>query len=88
MSRAEKIHAKEEQEHKERNLLFKDVGLDGISIMDLLKMEPGPVFGRVLKQLQYAVVGQASMPKFGKKVDEELSRRVGEFYKKSFKVGE
>jgi len=88
MSRAEKIHAKEEQEHKERNLWFKDVGLDGISIMDLLKMEPGPVFGRVLKQLQYAVVGQASMPKFGKKVDEELSRRVGEFYKKSFKVGE
>jgi hypothetical protein len=88
MQRAEKIHTKEEQEHKDRNLLFKDVGLDGISIMDLLKMEPGPAFGRVLKQLQYAVVGQASMPKFGKKVDEELSRRVGEFYKKSFKVGE
>ncbi|MBI2475568.1 hypothetical protein HYV69_04070 [Candidatus Uhrbacteria bacterium] len=88
MQRAEKIHAREEQEHKQRNLLFREAGLDGISLMDVLQMEPGPAFGRVLKQLQYAVVGQASMPSFGKNVDEELSRRVGEFYKKSFKIGE
>jgi hypothetical protein len=84
--RAEKIHAKEEQEHKDRNLLFKDVGLDGISLMDLLGLEPGPVFGRALKQVQSAVVGQATMPKFGKKVDEEIERRAGEFYKKAFEV--
>ncbi|MBI4713570.1 hypothetical protein HY771_00020 [Candidatus Uhrbacteria bacterium] len=88
MQRAEKIHAREEQEHKQRNLLFREVGLDGISLMDVLQMEPGPAFGRALKQVQSAVVGQAQMPVFGKKIDEEIERRAGEFYKKLFKTGE
>ncbi len=86
--RAEKLHARQEQEHKERLQLFGEVGLDGISLMDLLSMEPGREFGRALRRVQTAIVGKADMPTFGKKVDEEISRRAGEYYKKVFEKGE
>lgn len=87
MLRTEKIHAREEQEHRKRNRIFREVGLDGVAIMDLLEMDPGAKFGRALKQIQLAVIGQAQMPSFGKKTDEEISRRAGEYYRKTFEIG-
>jgi len=82
--RVEKMHARQEQEHRERLRLFQEVGLDGMSLLDLLEMDPGPQFGRILKQVQEAVVGKNEMPRFEKKKDAELSFRVGEYYKKMF----
>lgn len=87
MLRTEKIHAREEKEHRKRNRIFREVGLDGVALMDLLGMEPGEKFGRALKQIQLAVVGQAQMPSFGKKTDEEIERRAGEYYEKVFVKG-
>lgn len=87
MLRAEKIHAREEEEHKKRNRIFREVGLDGVALMDLLEMEPGAKFGRALKQIQFAVVGQAQMPAFGKQIDEEIGKRAADYYKKIFKIG-
>lgn len=87
MLRAEKLHAREEQEHKKRNRIFREVGLDGVALLDLLGMEPGAKFGRALKQVQLAVVGQAQMPRFGKQIEDEISRRAGEYYEKVFVKG-
>lgn len=85
--RAEKQHVLEEQEHKDRMRVFQEVGLDGISLMELLKMEPGPMFGKTLRQVQTAMIGNATMPSFGKKLDEEISKRALAYYKKTFDVG-
>jgi hypothetical protein len=86
--RAEKLHTRQEKEHRHRLHLFQEVGLDGISLMDLLGMEPGQEFGRALRRVQTAVVGEADMPSFGRKINEEISRRAGEYYKKVFEKGE
>lgn len=86
--RREKLHAREEQEHRRRLNVFQEVGLDGLSIMELLQAEPGPEFGKTLRRIQAAVVGRGVMPTFGKKIEEELERRAGEYYKKTFDVGE
>ncbi len=86
--RVEKLHARQEEEHREQLRLFQEVGLDGVSLMDVLGMEPGREFGRALRRVQTAVVGKADMPSFGRKIDEEISRRAGEYYKKAFEKGQ
>lgn len=86
--RLEKQHAHEEQEHRDRLRLFQEVGLDGVSLLELLGMEPGSAFGRVLKQVQGAVVGKNEMPTFSKSVHRELSSRVAAYYEKAFVKGE
>lgn len=86
--RVEKMHAREEREHHHRLRLFQEVGLDGLSLMELLDAEPGPEFGKALRRVQVAVIGEGEMPIFGKKINEEIERRAGEYYKKTFEVGE
>jgi hypothetical protein len=84
--RVEKLHARQEQEHRRCLQMFQEVGLDGISLMYLLGVEPGQEFGKTLRRVQTALVGKAEMPSFGRKIDEEISRRAVEYYKKVFEV--
>lgn len=78
--REEKQRVREEQEKKENNLLFQQVGLDGVALMDLLCMSPGPVFGKVLREIQAAILGEELMPRFSRGINEELDRRMSRFY--------
>ncbi|MBI5369974.1 hypothetical protein HZA85_02185 [Candidatus Uhrbacteria bacterium] len=86
--RAQREHLREQSEQRRRLRVFQQVGLDGLSLMELLGMEPGPEFGRTLREVQGAIVGERPMPVFGKKVNEEISRRAGEYYQKVFEKGE
>ncbi len=70
-----------------KNREFQQVGLDGIALLELFKMEPGPKFGRLLKQIQGAVIGEADMPAFPPSVRSEVDRRVSAFYQNTFKHG-
>jgi len=86
--RAQKELAREEREKKERFQLFKEVGLDGIALMDLLQMDPGPEFGLVLRRIHAAILGQGDLPKFGEQIDQELETRIAAFYQKIFPQGD
>ncbi len=88
MQRAEKIRSREKKEKSSRNNVFKTVGLDGMALMDLLKMEAGPEFGKVLRRIHSGIIGKGDMPKFGKTIDQEIERRSLAYYKKTFKQGE
>jgi len=78
--RVEKSRQREEAKKHEQNQAFRTAGLDGVALMDLLGMEPGPAFGRTLGRLQSAVLGKGHMPAFSDKIDEEISRRRTVFY--------
>ena len=86
--RAEKLHAREEAEHRRRLRVFGEVGLDGMSLMELLGMEAGKEFGKALRRVQAAVIGQGVMPAFGRSVDEEIGRRALNYYTRTFEKGE
>lgn len=86
--RAEKEAQRVSEEKRERNRIFKEVGLDGVAMMDVLGMEPGPEFGLALRRIQAAILGQGEMPRFGKKIDAEIEKRTEAFYGKRFKRGE
>jgi hypothetical protein len=75
------------QKTKERNRVFQQVGLDGMALLELFKMEPGPKFGALLKQIQEAVVGEAEMPALPAPIQTELNARVSAFYQNTFKHG-
>lgn len=75
------------QKTKERNRIFQQVGLDGMALLELFKMEPGPKFGALLKQIQEAVVGEAEMPVLPAPIQAELNERIGAFYQNTFKHG-
>ena len=71
-----------------QNRLFREVGLDGSAIMKLLGMNPGPKFGKLLQQIQGAILGKSKMPALDKGASKEIEDRAGRFYKKSFVKGE
>lgn len=78
--REEKQRKQAEQEKRTNNFLFQQVGLDGVALMDLLQMSSGPAFGKVLRDVQSAILGEEQMPRFAKGVNEELDRRMSQFY--------
>jgi hypothetical protein len=86
--RDKKLQLMEHDRATKRNQLFKEVGLDGIGLMDLLEIEAGPKLGKVLRQVQDAVIGKKDMVSFGKEFDKEIDKRVSLFYQKSFVKGE
>ena len=86
--RDEKEALRETQEKKERNRVLREVGLDGIAMMDVLGMESGPEFGLALRRIHAGIFGQGEMPRFGRKIDVEIEKRAGEYYKKLFEKGE
>ncbi|MBI5793856.1 hypothetical protein HZA87_02085 [Candidatus Uhrbacteria bacterium] len=86
--RAQKERERVEEEGRARNRLLKEVGLDGVALMDVLHMEPGRAFGLALRRIQAGMLGKAEMPTFGAKIDQEIEKRVAQFYQKAFKKGE
>lgn len=86
--RQEKLHEREAGEGIERNRVFKEVGLDGMGLMDLLGMDPGPKLGLTLRRIHAGILGRGDMPSFGKRIDKEISQRAGDYYKRVFEAGE
>ena len=86
--RARKVEEREREEKKVHNLTFQKVGLDGVALLDLFEMEPGPEFGNLLRRIQFAILGQGEMPTLDAKIKKEIEKRVGEFYNKIFVRGE
>lgn len=86
--RAEKERVREDKKKRARNVLFREAGLDGLGLMDLLRMEPGLKFGTVLAEIQSAIVGGTPIPKFTKEIDEEIERREDAYFKLVFPCGE
>lgn len=86
--RAEKERTREERRKRERNALFREVGLDGVALMDLLGMDPGPKFGETLRRLHDAIVGGTPLPRIKKEIDMELERRVAAYFERAFEKGE
>ncbi len=86
--RLEKYEQREKKKKTERNRLFQEAKLDGISLMDLLKMSPGPKFGKMLRKIHEAILGEGELPTFTSQIDQELQDRIAEFYNKSFVKGD
>jgi len=81
--RAEKDVEREERRKREMQAVFREVGLDGVALMDLLKLEPGPAFGAILRDVQDAIVEGRSLPNVGE-AKGELERRAAQFFEKTF----
>ncbi len=86
--RVEKMKDRELQEKQSRNNVFREVGLDGVALMELLGTEPGPKFGKELRRIHSGILGRGDMPKFGKTIDHEIEKRALAYYKKTFVAGE
>ncbi len=87
-ARARKEAVREEEEQHRRNRIFREVGLDGVALMDLLSASPGPEFGAMLRKIQACVLGKGEAPRFGARIDRELAARAGKFYERIFEKGE
>ncbi len=75
------------QEHKrQRQNLYRQAGLDGLALLDLFKMEPGPAFGRLLARVYDAAEGRAPLPALPAPAARELARRL-EAYAQGEKSG-
>ena len=57
-------------------------------MMDLLEMDPGPEFGRLLRRIHAAVLGQGDMPQLKTSVRKEVEERAGAFYNRMFVKGD
>lgn len=86
--RAEKERVREDRRKRALTAVFRDVGLDGVGLMDLLRMDPGPKFGAALRSVHEAISAGAPLPKLGKGMDEELERRVAAYAERVFEKGE
>jgi hypothetical protein len=73
-----------EEEKQRRNKIFREVGLDGESLLSLLAMQPGPLFGKALAQIHEAILGKGPLPAAAQPVQTEISRRMQAFYEKWF----
>ncbi|MFH1405098.1 MAG: hypothetical protein ABIH21_03315 [Patescibacteria group bacterium] len=85
--RVEKVMAYEQKKEKEKNMLFRKVRLDGAALLDLLQMEPGPEFGKLLHQIHKSILEDAPMPNLPKEVFSEIKNRAGNFYELMFGKG-
>ena len=86
--RMEQYEQREQKKKTERNRLFQETKLDGLSLMDLLKMSPGPKFGKVLRSIHEGILGEGELPTFTPHIDRELQERITAFYNKSFAKGD
>jgi hypothetical protein len=82
--RALKEQRREEERKRERQRAFRLSGLDGVALMELLRMDPGPQFGKALRVIQEAIAEGKPLPRFNASVDQELARRTAAFYEAAF----
>jgi hypothetical protein len=57
-------------------------------MLELLEMDPGPEFGRLLRRIQSAIVGRGTMPLLKKTIRQEIEKRAEAFYHRSFVKGD
>lgn len=81
--RQEKELARAAQDKKRRHAQFRSVGLDGVALLELLGMEPGPKFGNVLNALYAALDGMGPMPQLPAAAAKEIKRRVDAYQNKA-----
>jgi len=78
----------DEEERRHRQKLYREVGLDGVAILELLGMEPGPTFGTLLKQIHDAVEGRRSvMPNLPPDAKKTIDERIVAYHQKTFAQG-
>lgn len=78
--RAAKAEQRALEEKRERNRLFRVVGLDGVALMELLNMQSSPEFGTVLKRIHAAVSGEGNMPALRQELVYEIKERVRRYH--------
>lgn len=66
-----------ERKKQERTAVFRDHGLDGLALLDVLEMQPGPQFGTLLAQIHAAIEGEGRMPVLPAHAAMEVERRIG-----------
>ena len=72
---------------EQKRAVYREVGLDGDSLMDLLGMTPGPDFGKLLREVQGAVDRPEMMPDLSSESRQEVSKRIVEARKKILRFG-
>lgn len=86
--RLEAYQQRERKQQALRHRYFQEAGLDGTALMQLLQMKPGPQFGKTLRHIQEAILGEGEMPELGPAVTKELEERSLMFYRKMFVKGD
>jgi hypothetical protein len=74
--RARRAKLRAQIEKQRRNDKMRSVGLDGDSLLTLLKRRPSPEFGKLLQEIQSAVTEHRSLPFIDPETDRELQRRA------------
>lgn len=82
--RQQRMAAREEQKQKQRQIWLREVGLDGTGLMEVVKMQPGPALGKLLQQVQAAVLGSGPWPELPAKAKELLQARAEHYYERAF----
>ncbi|MBU0646261.1 hypothetical protein KJ611_02140 [Patescibacteria group bacterium] len=86
--RQEKLLRREAEAKREQNRLFREVGLDGVALMELFEMDPGPQFGKVMRKVHNAIAGKEEIPEWpNQKVANEMKTRVAQYYSRAFDQG-
>lgn len=71
--RAEEKEARKKKEDRQK---YREVGLDGDSILALLGAKPSPEFGKLLAAVQAAAKSEGALPELPREVEEEVERRI------------
>ncbi len=74
--RREAEEKRKDKKKKKRNKIYKEVGLDGDALLELLQMTPGPEFGKLLRQIQGAVEDPAMIPELDRAVTQIIIQRI------------
>ena len=85
--REEKQKRREEAARRLRQRAYREVGLDGVALLGLLGMEPGPAFGRLMKQIHEAIEGYGKMPSLPPDAQRAIDERIVAYRKKTFAPG-
>ncbi len=85
MRRLEKLEHLNATMLRLRNRCFQTARLDGVALLDLLEMEPGPAFGAVLRQIHDAILNETNLPKLSSSQRTEIENRSNVFYTEMIK---
>jgi hypothetical protein len=87
MERAKKAREREQERTRLQQRMFREAQLDGIALMELIGMDPGPRFGQLLRAIHAGVLGEGELPAFPPRIKNELQRRIDRFYALAFPQG-
>ena len=75
----ERLKRRKDKKLKVERVYLRQAGLDGDSLMKLLKMKPSPAFGGLLAQVHAFARGEGFLPALPGEILEEIDRRVEKF---------